>query len=151
MISIYDLYRKDTLLSLQKMVDICDSDYNLVTPKGVYDFLCKELQIDKRDEEYCFLIALNTKMNVLGLFEISHGGNNCSFINKRGIAIRLALIGASNFIVVHNHPSGDEEPSATDIRVCKSLKKLGEILDMCLMDFIIIGSSFYSFNENHLL
>ena len=60
--------------------------------------------------------------------------------------------GAVNLILLHNHPSGDCEPSAADLELTRRFKSAGAILGITLLDHIIIGgSSYVSFSERGLL
>jgi DNA repair protein RadC len=59
------------------------------------------------------------------------------------------LARASSIIVVHNHPSGSCKPSRADLKVAARLKELGEIHEMPLQDFVIIGEGrFHSYREH---
>jgi len=44
-----------------------------------------------------------------------------------------------SIILVHNHPSGDPEPSAQDIAVTKHLRRVGRQLGICVLDHLVIG------------
>ena len=50
---------------------------------------------------------------------------------------------ASAIIVVHNHPSGDPEPSADDIRVTKRIREVCELTGIRLLDHVIVGEEGY--------
>ena len=53
---------------------------------------------------------------------------------------------------MHNHPSGDPEPSIDDIEITKRLEKAGEILGINVLDHIIVASGgFYSFRQHNLI
>ena len=59
---------------------------------------------------------------------------------------------AKKFYVLHNHPSGEVEPSTDDIRTTLALKEMGEQLHIQLKDHIILGKEdYYSFLENQLI
>jgi len=65
-----------------------------------------------------------------------------------GIAIQHM---ARSIIVIHNHPSGNPQPSAEDIAVTEELVKAGELLDIEVLDHIIIGGeSFISLKERNV-
>lgn len=105
---------------------------------------------DRKAEEYVWLIAANTKMKPIGLFELTHGSVNASQLGSREVFVRLCLLGASSFVVVHNHPSGDPSPSADDNATTKRLKSAADIMGIPLVDHIIIGdSAFYSYAEHN--
>jgi len=62
------------------------------------------------------------------------------------------MVGASKFILVHNHPGGNCKPSENDKRLTDKIKKGSEILDLELLDHIIIGGySYCSFKDKDLL
>ena len=98
-------------------------------------------------EEYVWLLALDTKCKLIGLFDISHGTVNASLVTPREIFVKLCLCGATNFVIVHNHPTGDSTPSEQDIKITQQLKEVGEIMNIELLDHIIIGYDYYSFQE----
>lgn len=107
---------------------------------------------NKKAEEHVWLLAMNTKCHLIGAFEVSHGAVNFSVVQPREIFVRLCLCGATSFIVVHNHPSGDVTPSKQDMEVTSKLKNAAEIMSISMLDHIIIGGEqYYSFNENHII
>lgn len=82
------------------------------------------------------------------MFEASHGTVNASFVNPREIFIRLLLVGASAFVVSHNHPSGDYTPSKEDIHITRRLKECADMMGITLLDHIIIGDGYSSLKES---
>ena len=56
-------------------------------------------------EEYVWLLAMDSKCHLIGVFEVSHGAVNFSVIRAREIFVRLCLCGAASFILVHNLPN----------------------------------------------
>lgn len=87
-------------------------------------------------------------MKPIGLFELTHGSVNASQLGTREVFVRLCLLGASSFVVVHNHPSGDPSPSIDDNATTKRLKSAADIMGIPLVDHIIIGdSTFYSYAD----
>lgn len=95
-----------------------------------------------------YALAVDSKNNVIGVFNTSHGTVNTAYMNPREIFIRLLLCGATSYIVLHNHPSGDSQPSKEDDRATKKLIDAGQIIGIELLDHIIIGDTFYSYREN---
>lgn len=114
------------------------------------EMLNKMFCLDRQSEEYVYMIALNAANRILGIFEISHGTVNTALCNPREILIRALLCGAVNIILAHNHPSGVTKPSNEDIAVYRRIKKAGEAIGIGLLDNIIIGDSYYSFEERGL-
>jgi DNA repair protein RadC len=62
------------------------------------------------------------------------------------------LANAAALILVHNHPSGDPEPSAEDKAITERLRHAGDLLGIKVVDHVVIGDGrFQSFAEEHLL
>ena len=57
-----------------------------------------------------------------------------------------------SIVLVHNHPSGDPEPSEDDVALTEQVQEGAKLLDLCLMDHLIIGDqTYYSFKERGLI
>lgn len=102
-------------------------------------------------EEYVYMLALDTAMHPLGIFELSHGTVNASLIGTRELFIRALLCGAVGFVLIHNHPSMDVTPSIEDRKIAEKVMQSGKLLGVQELDFIIIGNGFLSFKEEGLL
>ena len=135
-------------LKKETVVPVDDLFFN--SPENVYKLATKTLNLLEAAEEYVYLITLNNKNKLTGLFEVSHGTVNSSILSPREIYIRALLLGATNIIIFHNHPSGDPEPSKEDIRATKRLKAAGELLGVELLDHLIVGDKYYSFREEQM-
>lgn len=124
----------------------------LNSPEKIVKMFNCVFNANKQTEEFVYLLALDTKMNCKGIFEVSHGAVNYSVVNPREIFIRLCLCGAVYFILAHNHPSGETTPSKEDINITNRLKQVGEILGIELLDHIIIAEDKYlSLKEEKLM
>lgn len=121
---------------------------DLRNPETVVCMLNTIYRLNRQAEEHLYMIALNTKCRVLGVFEISHGTINQSICNPRDIFIKALLCGAYGIILAHNHPSGDCSPSKEDIQTHKRILDGGQIVGIQLLDNIIVGDGFYSFKNN---
>ncbi|MDR3155843.1 MAG: DNA repair protein RadC [Holosporaceae bacterium] len=85
------------------------------------------------------VMFLNNKNKLLADEIMQMGTVNTVAIYPREI-IKMALeYGASAIIIVHNHPSGDPQPSRQDIIVTRSIKEVAQKLDIILLDHLIIG------------
>lgn len=125
---------------------------NLNTPESVKSFINSFTGANMKAEEYLWIIGLNTKNKILGVFEVSHGTVNSSLVSSREIFIRLCLCAACSFIVVHNHPGKSTNPSGDDIKTTETLKEAGKIMGIRLMDHIIVGGeNYFSFQEEELI
>lgn len=120
-------------------------------PAAIVDMLNANFNLKSKAEEYVYLICADTKLHITGVFEVSHGVANSSFANPREIFVRSLLCGASNIILVHNHPSGDCTPSGSDLSNYYTVKEAGKIVGVSLIDSIIVGDdTFYSINESEM-
>ena len=124
----------------------------LDSPQKISEMLNLIYNAEKKAEEYLWLIALNTKCKLIGMFEVSHGTISTSLAAPREIFIRLCLCGAAQFVVAHNHPSGECFPSREDLKLTKKLQECGKLMNIQLLDHIIVGdNNYYSFKENNNL
>lgn len=71
-------------------------------------------------------------------------------MSTREIFMKLCLCGAANFMLAHNHPSGETAPSKPDLEVTETICKAGKMMQIELLDHVIIGRDnydFYSFQQ----
>ena len=109
------------------------------------------MRIHEEPEEYMYMLCLNNKNRVTGIFEISHGNVNSSIVGPREVFQKALLANAVNIILMHNHPSGDPSPSNEDIKVTKRLTEVGDILGVRVLDHLIIGDRYVSLKEKGYL
>lgn len=132
----------------------CPEISNLNEPSKIRDMLNIVFHANCKAEEYVWLIAMDSKCNPIGLFELSHGTVNSSLVSPREVFVRLCLCGAASCILAHNHPSGNPTPSTEDINVTATIKEASIIMNIKLLDHIIIGNDdfqYYSFAENRVV
>lgn len=99
--------------------------------------------------ESVMVVYLNRAHTTIGWFKVSSGGIDSCIIDVR-IVLGLALkVGASAFIIAHNHPSGNATPSKQDEKITEKLKQGSDTLELTMLDHIIITESgYYSFKES---
>lgn len=142
-----------SLLSL-KVIKEKDEKYNLeqrvTRPEVAHDVAIKVLEMHERPEEIMALITLDTKNKITGVFVVSTGTINASLVHPREIFKRAMLQNAASIILMHNHPSGDPDPSVEDIEITRRLVEAGNIIGISILDHVIIGDeyNFYSMAEN---
>lgn len=125
---------------------------SLNSPLSIVAAVNDLLDLQNMAEEYLYMLTFNNKCALTGIFEISHGTVNSSVASPREIFNHALLIGAVHIVLVHNHPSGDIEPSREDMLFTKRIKEAGNLLNVELLDHIIIGFEQYtSFKEINLL
>ena len=111
--------------------------YPLNLPEDAYALIAPYLE-GKKQEKIALLLR-----NVRGeLFhhEIVCSGTLCEVMaHPREIFHHLLLHCAYSFILVHNHPSGDPEPSESDLSLTRAIQQVGRCMNIPLDDHLIIG------------
>lgn len=115
--------------------------------KQVFEF-CQASYRGLRREEFRVL-ALDAKNRLRKQETISRGTLMGSLVHPREVFELAIRHSAAGIIVLHNHPSGDVEPSPEDRRVTAQLAEAGKVMGIPLLDHLIIGNgSYYSFKDS---
>ncbi len=109
--------------------------------QDVVNMLMPELQFEK--QEKLFAVFLGTKNYLIKRKLVSVGGIDVNVFKPKEILYMAVRENSSAMIIVHNHPSGDPEPSEDDIKITKKLAEAGEVIGIPLQDHIIIGDGRY--------
>ncbi len=99
-------------------------------------------------KEHFNILMLNTKGEIIEEKNISIGDISSSIVNPRETFFWAIRSNAAAIILVHNHPSGNPEPSNEDINVTKRLIQVGEIMGIKVLDHIIIGDGKFTSMKN---
>ncbi len=111
------------------------------SPTEVSSYFMEKLRHE--NQEHFLVCFLNAKNKLLGYKEISIGNMNAASVDIKE-SMRWALrYKAFNIILIHNHPSGDPEPSDADITLTKAFSKASKLLDMSVLDHIVIGDGVF--------
>lgn len=123
------------------------------SPVEISALACDVMGMDEMAEENFVIICLNTKNKIAGIHTISIGSLNSSIVHPREVFKAAMLNNAAAIILLHNHPSGDPEPSREDIEATQRLVNGGNILGIKVLDHVIIGDryKYISFREQGLL
>lgn len=129
-----------------------EQDNEFKTPTCI-DRLFRELyQLDKRSEEFLYLVCLNSSCKLIGVFELSHGTVDSAPVAIRELFVKALIIGTVGFILVHNHPGGSKKESREDIEVTNKVKRASELIQVKFWDHVIIaGDTFISLREQGYL
>ena len=120
----------------------CSQDINALMYPFLWDLPNEEL----------WVLALNNASRVIKKVRVSVGGITQTAADVRLIMRILVEVSATQFVVVHNHPSGNKQPSRDDKNITERLKKAGEVFDIRLIDHVIIaGDTYYSFSDEGIL
>ena len=149
----YDIVKDETVIKLKKIKskDFPGLKYKgLTNPEVVADFMNEVYDVKNLVEEHLWLICLNTKLVPNAVFEVSRGAMNEAYCSPVSIFQRVLLTGASEFIIVHNHPSGNVYPSQTDDDTFNDIHKLSKMMELDFLDSIIIGDeNTYSYSDEY--
>lgn len=123
--------------------------FSFRNPESIVQMMNDTFGLDRQTEEFLYELCFSTSMNLIGVFEVSHGTINHTAANPREIFQKALLCGAASIILIHNHPSGDTYPSKEDIRCKDCIEKAGNLLGVYAMDNIIVGRNgdYLSFKE----
>ena len=118
------------------------------SPADIFQ-VAKEMQ--DYDRERVKVIHLDMKNMVLAIENVSEGSIGDAIVHPREVFKGSLLTNAAAIAMIHNHPSGDPQPSTEDMQIAARLQKAGEILGVPLLDFVIIGVNRYiSLKEERL-
>lgn len=120
------------------------------TSQEAFDQLKSDL-MDLPHEEF-WVLLLNRAHRVIKKKRISEGGVTGTVADPK-IIFKLALEElASGVVVAHNHPSGNLQPSQSDIDLTKKIKEAGRFLEIQLLDHLIIsGHKYFSFADEGIV
>lgn len=103
-------------------------------------------------QEYFYVIYLDNKKRVIENKLLFKGTLNQSIVHPREVFKSACILSASSIICVHNHPSGNVEPSKEDINLTKRLSEIGILMGIKVVDHLIISDDkYFSFLENNLI
>lgn len=115
--------------------------HNINSPAMAASYYMEELKYCNQERVYIML--LDTKSVFIKSVMIAKGTVNLAVISPREIFYEALIHRAAAFILIHNHPSGNAEPSNEDIKFARKLKDSGNMMNIPLRDSIIIGSNCY--------
>jgi DNA repair protein RadC len=126
------------------------SDKKITSPAEVAEIFIPLLRDDQKEK--FIVVCLNSANKIIKYEIISIGNLNSSVVHPREI-FKVAIDNTSaSIILIHNHPSGNPEPSNEDISITRKIVEAGKIMDIPVFDHLIIaGGKFTSFVEKRLI
>ena len=136
LVAAFEIGRRSTLAG-----DGADRRWKVRAPRDVTDRLLPEMALLEREE--LRVLLLNTKNVVLRSTTV-YVGNVSAAVVRIGELFRDAVrTHAAGVVLVHNHPSGDPEPSADDLHLTAEAIAAGRLLDIAVLDHIIVAAEGY--------
>ncbi|MGN1414836.1 MAG: JAB domain-containing protein [Anaerovoracaceae bacterium] len=127
------------------------SETALITSEDAVKLLQEELA--QYDREVFCVLHLNAKNYPISASITSIGEINSTLVHPREVFKSAVLASAAGIVLLHNHPSGDPNPSQDDIEVTRRLVFCGELMGIRVVDHIVCGSrgrfcSVFEFDKN---
>ena len=120
------------------------------SPKDIYNIFFNELSNLKKEK--VIGVYLDTKNKIIKKEVLGIGILDSSLIHPRELFKEAIKESAKSVVLIHNHPSGDANPSEEDINLTKNLIEAGNLIGINFLDHIVIGKNcFYSFKEDKLI
>lgn len=116
----------------------------------IFDYLYHSMRDLKK--EVLKVIYLNSQNQIIETVDLFEGTVNSSSVSPREVIEGALKYNAVSLIFVHNHPSGNPEPSTNDKELTRELVYAGKIMRIKVLDHIIIGNNrFFSFADDGLI
>lgn len=122
----------------------------ILNSKDIYKLAISEM-FNPDTLEHCenfMVMILNRNNRVLGWKKIGQGGISATVADTK-IILQTAILGnASAIILLHNHPSGNTQPSDADVKLTQNIKHAAHYNDIQLLDHVIVTPyGYYSFAD----
>jgi DNA repair protein RadC len=88
--------------------------------------------------EQVWLILANGRNEITGTIRLGEGGLHGCALRPMDVFRPVLVAGASSFVLVHNHPSGDPTPSGADLDMTRKLAAVAESLGVYLLDHVVV-------------
>lgn len=126
------------------------SNRKITSPQDIADIFIPILRDDIKEK--FIVVCLNSANKIIKHETISIGNLNSSVVHPREVFKVAIDCSSASIILIHNHPSGNPEPSNEDLRITKKIVESGKIMDIPVFDHLIIaGETYTSFVEKRLI
>lgn len=120
--------------------------------RGPDDVLAQVRDLARARREHFVVLLLNARHELQCRETVSIGSLNASIVHPREVFLPAILHSAASVVLVHNHPSGDPEPSEEDLSITRRLVEVGELVGIGVLDHVIVASrGSVSFRTRQLL
>jgi DNA repair protein RadC len=137
-------------ISMVKEIYISNTAYRCSEDVANSEIAEKELRNSDREKFICIHFSINNK--IISYEVVSMGSLTSSIVHPREVFKAAILANAASVLFMHNHPSGNTEPSIDDIEITNRLCKAGSILGINVLDHLIITRNDYlSFRQKGLI
>ena len=117
------------------------------TPSSIADYYMEQMRHE--EVEKVLLLLLDTKLHLMEEYLLSKGTVNASLLSVREVFRHALRAGACKIVLLHNHPSGNCNPSMEDLSVTKKIMEAGKLMEIPLLDHLIVGDGCYLSLKEH--
>jgi DNA repair protein RadC len=107
--------------------------------RGPEDVLAQVRDLPRARKEHFVVLLLNARHELQSRETVSIGSLNASIVHPREVFLPAILHSAASVVLVHNHPSGDPEPSEEDLSITRRLVQVGELVGIGVLDHVIVA------------
>ena len=123
-----------------------DENKNEIVIKNSQDILSLSYELREKKKEYLICFYLNARNELIKKETVSVGTVDKSLFHPREIFYPSIELNASSIILIHNHPTGNADPSMNDKEIVKKITEAGHLIGIKVIDFLIISKNdSYSF------
>jgi DNA repair protein RadC len=108
--------------------------------RGPEDVRAEVRDLVRARREYFVVLLLNARHELQVRETVSIGSLNASIVHPREVFLPAILHSAASVVLVHNHPSGDPEPSEEDLAITRRLVEVGELVGIGVLDHVIVAT-----------
>jgi DNA repair protein RadC len=108
--------------------------------RGPEDVLRHVRDLRRARREHFVVLLLNARHELQCRELVSIGSLNASIVHPREVFLPAILHSAASVVLVHNHPSGDPEPSEEDVGISRRLVQVGELVGIGVLDHVIVAA-----------
>jgi DNA repair protein RadC len=144
-----------TILAAQELVKraLKVRDETLPIIRSTKDVIAQAVYMRDKKREHLMVIYLNARNEMVWKKQSMFIGTlDANLVHPREIFAEALARNAASVILVHNHPSGDPEPSQDDLEITKRIQEAGKIMGIDVLDHVIITKTkIFSFKDEKLL
>lgn len=135
-------------LALERQSCVRNSMNKLDTPAAIAHYVGRMWGC--RPQEYVIGLYFNAQTQLIAVHEVAMGGISSSPVDPKVLFSAALAAGAVALVLVHNHPSGEVQPSKEDLELTQKIADGCKVLTIMFMDHLIVGKggAYYSFRSH---
>jgi len=130
---------REAVVRYKKVRDVIET---ITSAEDVWRFFQKRFKGETREVFFCLFLSQSN--GILSFERVSMGTSIGTLVDIKGIVRTAILVGAESVIFIHNHPSGDPEPSEGDKDITKKFIEACQVFDLHVLDHIVVGYGGFS-------